>query len=172
MKTFDEFIVNEATENDDMRLVDFFASLNRNYQTELPFYTDFLQFDVKEEKKDWRRTIDSIEFQKDVVTDAKYKLVFRMDEKDYILNVNFSFTTCGQHEKDAPEKLSTENEERLTIVLKGMKINTISIKSSEYDIDLKGSQMTLPVRTACEEFMKKMMKTEYDILDADLYKFQ
>lgn len=160
------------SENEDTRLVDFFASISRNYESQRPFYTDQLQFIVEEERRDWRDTRKYVELEKSVTHEARYKLKFKMDEKTYLLEINFDFTFEGRKERDAPEAMAQEDEERLNIVLEKISIQKIRVRSTTYNILKTGKEITPPVKKACEAFLVKMMEVDYDTLGEEIYKIE
>ena len=169
-KNFKQFIF--ESQDQDTRLVDFFAALSRNYETKRPFYTDLLQFKIEEERKDWRSTREIIELEKPVTVEASYKLKFILDEKTNILKLDFSFVINGQIEKDAPEALADEDQGRLNIVLEKVTINKIDLKTTDFDIQKSKKELTEPVRKAAESFLVKMMEDSYDSLGAEIYKIE
>ena len=170
IKNFSQYLL--ESENDDNRLINFFASLTRNYETQRPFYTDLLQFVIEEERRDWRETRKYVELEKSVTHEARYLVKFKMDEKNFFLEINFDFTFIGKKEKDAPEALSQEDEDRLSIILEEIKIKKIKIKSTAYDIFKSGKEITPPVKKACEAFMVKMLENDYDTLGEEIYRIE
>lgn len=158
------------SQDTDTRLVDFFSSLTRNYTTERQFYTDNLQFVIEEEKRDWSSTIDKVELEKRTTIDAVYRLKFISDEKKYILNIKFDFIIQGHKEKDAPEAMSQENQERLSISLEHIDINKIIVKSEV--IDYETTNISQPIRRSCEDFIIKMLENDYDMLGGEIYKLE
>jgi hypothetical protein len=158
------------SQDTDTRLVDFFSSLTRNYTTERPFYTDNLQFIIEEEKRDWSSTIDKVELEKKITIEANYRLKFISDEKKYILSIKFDFIIEGHKEKDAPEAMSQENQERLSISLEHIDIKHITAKSSSIDYD--SSEISQPIRRACEDFIIKMLENDYDMPGGEIYKLE
>ena len=173
IKRFKEFATVYENENDETRLVDFFASVSRNYETQRPFYTDLLQFIVEEERRDWRSTRKYVKLEKTVTHDAFYKLKFVMDDKHFILEIEFTYDFSGQKEKDAPEMNSgDENNDRLNVVLVSIKIEKIKIVSTGFDITRQSRELTPPVKKSCESFIVKMMEDDYDSLGAQIYKIE
>lgn len=164
IKNFQQFL-NES-ENKDFSVSDIFSSLSRNYETNKKFYTDELQFNVEQERKDWGDIRKKAELEKTNTEQADYKLVFRMDEKRYVLELEFSFDYTGKKEKDAPETASVEDLARLNTVLNSVKIEHISLKSST--LDYNTSKPSSSVLRACEKFVIKMMSSDYDTLGEEI----
>jgi hypothetical protein len=163
--------LNES-QDEDTRLVDFFASLTRNYETSRPFYTDQVQFDISQEWRKWENTIDKVKLEKNVDIDASYKINFTLDQKNYILTLSFVFTINGQNEKDAPEALSDEDAGRLNIVLESITVDSIDLRSTDFDIKKSKKELKEPVRKACEAFLVKVLEADYDSLGAEIYKIE
>ena len=170
IKNFNQFIF--ESQDTDTRLVDFFSSLTRNYESKRPFYTDLLQFTIEEERKNWRSTTEIVELEKRVTVDASYKIKFNLDEKVNILKIDFTFVIIGQTEKDAPEAMSEENEGRLNIVLENVTTTKIDLKATDMDIFKSKKDLTEPIRKASEAFLIKMMEDSYDSLGAEIYKIE
>jgi hypothetical protein len=170
IKNFDQFLF--ESQDEDTRLVDFFAALTRNYESKRPFYTDLLQFKIEEERKEWRSTREIVELEKPVTVEASYKLKFILDEKMNILKLNFTFFILGQVEKDAPEALADEDKGRLNIVLEKVILNKIDLKTTDFDIQKSKKELSEPVRKASEAFLVKMMEDSYDSLGAEIYKIE
>ena len=172
IKKFDEFSSLYENENADTVLVNFFASLARNYETQRPFYTDMLQFIVDEERRDWRDTRKYVKLEKKVEHEAFYKLKFTMDNKHYLLEINFDFTFYGQEDRDAPEAMTEEDKDRLNIVLESIKVEKIKILSTDFDLTKQNKEISSPVKRACEAFLVKMLEADYDTVGAELYKIE
>ncbi len=170
IKNFEQFIF--ESEDPDTRLVNFFSSLTRNYETDRPFYTDQLQFDINQEWRNWEDTIKKVKLEKLVDINASYKINFTLDQKNYILKLEFVFTINGQNEKDAPEALSDENAERLNIVLEKITPKKIDLKSTDFDIEKSGSGISAPVIKALETFLVKVLEADYDSLGGEIYKIE
>jgi hypothetical protein len=170
IKNFEQYLL--ESENSDNLLINFFASLTRNYETQRPFYTDLLQFVIEEERRDWRETRKYVELEKSITHEARYLTRFKMDEKNYFLEINFDFTFIGKAERDAPEAMAQDDEERLNIVLEGVNIKKIKIKSTSYDIFKSGKEITPPVKKACEAFLVKMLENDYDTLGEEIYRIE
>lgn len=158
--------------NDDTLLVNFFSSLSRNYETQKSFYTDLLQFIVEEERKDWRETRKYVELEKSITHEARYLLRFKMDEKHYFLEINFDFIFTGNLEKDAPETVSQEDKDRLSIILQDIIIKKIKIKSASYNIFKSRKEISIPVKKACEAFLVKMLHNDYDTIGEKIYRIE
>lgn len=170
MKTFDQFI-NES-EHTETKLVDFFASLARNYESDRPFYTDLFQFVTVEELKDWKKAKDVVQLEKTNEIKANYKIKFTQDEKPCVSKIKFSFFVKGQIEKDAPEAMSSEDENRLNIVLEKIKIHELTVKTTSYDTVLKNKEITPPIIKACEPFLLKVLEDDYDSQGSEIYKIE
>jgi hypothetical protein len=170
INNYQQFLL--ESENEDTRLVDFFASISRNYESQRPFYTDQLQFVVEEERRDWRDTRKYVELEKTVTHEASYKIKFKMDEKLYLLEIEFDFNFEGRKERDAPEAMAQDDEERLNIVLQKIGLKKIKIHSTTYNITKSGKEITPPVKKACEAFLVKMMEVDYDTLGEEIYKIE
>jgi hypothetical protein len=170
IKNFEQFLF--ESQDSDTRLVDFFSSLARNYETNRPFYTDQVQFDISQEWRKWEDTVKYVKLEKNVDIDASYKINFTLDQKNYILKVGFVFTIKGQNEKDAPEALSDEDVGRLNIVLENITVDSIDLKSTDFDINKTKKELKEPVRKACEAFLVKVLEADYDSLGSEIYKIE
>ena len=168
IKNFEQFL-NESSDQD-FKVSDIFSTLSRNYESKKMFYTDLLQFVVEEERRDWGDIRAKAELEKNKTEDGFYKLVFVLDEKKYLLEINFSFTYRGTKEKDAPETASEEDLKRLNVVLENIKVKKISLKAS--GMDYQTSSPSKAVLDSCEKFMVKMMEVDYDTLGSEIYSLQ
>jgi hypothetical protein len=168
MKTFSEFLY--ESENEDTRLVSFFSSLTRNYESKAPFYTDQLQFSLEQEKKEWENVVNLVQLHKTVEVSGTYTAKFHMEEKNYSLKISLKFYINGQNEKDAPDKLADEDMDRLNIVLEKVETESIEVKSTDFDSDISGKNISQPVEKACEAFLVKMLASDYDSLGEELYR--
>ena len=170
IRNFSQFLF--ESQDSDTRLVDFFGALTRNYETDRPFYTDQVQFDINQEWRDWPDTLKNVKLEKNVNLNASYKINFILDQKNYILKVDFIFTIKGQIAKDAPETMSQEDADRLNIVLEEIKVDMIDLKSTDFDIKKTKKSLSVPVKKACEAFLVKVLETNYDSLGAEIYKIE
>lgn len=170
MKNFQEFL-NES-ENTENRVIDLFASLARNYETKRPFYTDLFQFNVDEERKDWKKGTDEVELEKTKEIKSTYKIKYTQDEKQFIVKIDFVFFIKGQQEKDAPETMSSEDRDRLNIVLENIKIENIQIKSTVFNTKVFGKDLTPSIKKACEPFLVKVLEDDYDSLGNEIYRIE
>ena len=167
IKNFEQF--NES-QNNDFKITDLFSSLMRNYESKKMFYTDLLQFAVEEERRDWGDTRQKVNLEKPKTDDAFYKLIFHLDEKKYLLEINFKITYNGKKEKDAPETASEADLERLNVVLENVQIIKIHIKAT--DVDYTSSSPDKAVYESCKKFLVKMLSVDYDTLGEELFSFQ
>jgi hypothetical protein len=162
--------INEGKETSDDAVIDILRSLSRNYESKKFFYTDLLQFEVEEERRDWRDTRKYVELEKTVTHDATYKLKFKLDEKHYLLSIDFKFSFKGDKEKDAPENASPEELGRLNIVLSGIDLKKIELNSS--DMNFSTSTFSELLKKTVTDFLVKMMQVDYDTLGAEIYSLQ
>ena len=168
IKNFTQFM-NES-ESQDFTVSDIFSTLTRNYETNKMFYTDLLQFVVKEERRDWGDIRQKAELEKEIVEDADYKLVFRLDEKEYVLKIEFSISYKGRKEKDAPETASPSDLERLNVVLESVKIQHIHLESANMHYSTKSPSDS--VKKSCEKFLVKMLEVDYDTQGEKIYSIE
>jgi hypothetical protein len=164
IKNFCEFL--KESNDQDFKVTDVFSTLSRNYESKKTFYTDLLQFSAEEERRDWGDLREKAELEKLKTDDAFYKLVFIIDEKKYLLEIDFDLTYNGTKEKDAPETASEENLNRLNVVLEKLKIKKIVLKAT--DLDYSSSSPSDSVRSACKKFLIKMLAVDYDTIGSDL----
>lgn len=168
INNFDKFLA--ESEDREFSVADLLSTLSRNYETKKMFYTDLLQFTVNEERRDWGDLRAKAELEKSKTDSAFYKLTFNFNEKDYLLEINFSLTYNGRKEKDAPETASEENLNRLNVVLEKLKIKKIRIESSA--LNYTSSSPSESVRNACEKFLVKMLAVDYDTLGEELFNME
>jgi hypothetical protein len=168
IKNFSEFI-NESKDQD-FKVTDIFSALARNYESKKMFYTDLLQFTVDEERRDWGDIRSKAKLEKSKTDDAFYKLVFQLDEKKYLLEINFSISYIGKKEKDAPETASPDELNRLNVVLEKVKIRDVKLKAT--DLDYSSSSPSDSAKTACEKFLVKMLEVDYDTLGEEIYSLE
>jgi hypothetical protein len=166
---FNEFL-NEGKETNDDTVTDILRSLSRNYESKKFFYTDLLQFEVEEERRDWRDTRKYVELEKTVTHDATYKLKFKLDERHYLLTIDFDFKFKGDKEKDAPENASPEELGRLNIVLTDIDLKKIELNSS--DMNFSTSTFAESLKKSASDFLVKVMQVDYDTLGAEIYSLQ
>lgn len=162
--------INEGKETSEETITDILRSLSRNYESKKFFYTDLLQFVVEEERRDWRDTRKYVELEKTVTHDATYKLKFKLDEKHYLLTIDFDFSFKGDKEKDAPENASPEDLGRLNVVLNGIDLKKIELNSS--DMNFSTSTFSELLKKTATDFLVKMMQVDYDTLGAEIYSLQ
>ena len=157
-KNFKEFL-NESNIDSDTKVVDMISSLARNYESSRAFYTDQLQYNVEQERRDWRDTRKYAELEKLVTHEAFYKIKFSMDGKHYLVEINFDFSFNGTKEKDAPDELSSApGIDRLNVVLEKIELKKINIKST--DLDYTSDKISEPIRKACEAFLIKVLEID------------
>ncbi len=168
IKNYTEWL-NESKDQD-FKVTDLFSSLTRNYESTKVFYTDILQFSVDEERRDWGDIRSKAKLEKSRTDQAFYKLVFTLDEKKYLLEVNFNLTYIGKKEKDAPETASEEQLSRLNTTLTGIDIKKISLKAT--DVDYTTSSPSSSVKKACDKFLVKMLASDIDSLGEEIYSLE
>jgi len=134
------------------------------------FYTDLTQFSVESERRDWGDIRAKAELEKTKTDDAFYKLVFVLDEKKYLLEINFDLSYVGRKEKDAPETSSEDDLTRLNAVLKGIKLRNIKLKAT--DVDYGTSSPSASVKSTCEKFLVKMLSPDYDSEGEEIYSLE
>jgi hypothetical protein len=149
---------------------DLLRTLARNYESKKFFYTDDLQFNVEEERRDWREARKYVELEKTVNHDATYTLKFNLDNNNYALTIDFNFSFKGKKEKDAPENISPAEANRLNVVLTGIDVKKIVFSSS--NLNFSTSSPVGTVKDAAVAFLQKMMSPEYDSLGPELYNLQ
>ena len=164
IKSYEMYIL-ESSDNSNL-VVEMFSNLTRNYETNKAFYTDQLQFKVSEERRDWGDIRQKAKLDETNEDDAFYKLVYVLDDKDYLLEINFIIKYVGKKEKDAPETATTENLERLNTILNGLSIKKIKFKGPE--IDYNSDSLSASVKLACTKFLVKTLAKDYDTLDNSL----
>jgi hypothetical protein len=167
IKNFNDFIF--ESEDKDTRIVDLFSSVTRNYESSRAFYTDQLQYHVEEERRDWRNTRKYAELEEVITHESFYKLKFSLDEKSYLIEINFNFSFNGSKDKDTPDAMNDDTG-TLNVILEKIDIKKIRIKST--DIDYVSSDVSSPIRKACELFLVKVLEEDYDTLGADVYKIE
>jgi hypothetical protein len=163
---FEDFLF----ENKNTHVADLFRSLSRNYESEKFFYTDHLQFTIEEERRNWRDTRKYVELEKTVKHEANYYLSFKLDDKNYKINIDFEFDFKGEKEKDAPDTLSAEDAKRLSVVLTGIRVKKVAVSSSELNFVTSSPDESL--KKAIMDFLQKMMSVDYDSLGSNLYNMQ
>ena len=168
IKNFCEFI--KESKDQDFKISDVFSTLSRNYESSRVFYTDLTQFSVDSERRDWGDLRAKTELEKSKTSDAFYKLIFILDEKKYLLEVDFSITYLGKKEKDAPETASVEDLSRLNTVLKDVTIKKIKLKAT--DIDYETTSPSGSVKKSCKKFLVKMLSNDYDTLGEEIYSLE
>jgi hypothetical protein len=168
IKNFKGFL-NESTDQD-MKVVDLFSSLGRNYESKKNFYTDLLQFIVDEERRDWGDIRSKAKLEETKSDKGYYKLKFSMDGKKYLLEIDFNLSYKGIKEKDAPETASDSELNRLNVILENIDIEKISIESSI--LNYNSSSPSDSVKKACEKFMVKMLQIDYDTLGNEIYNLE
>jgi len=60
--------------------------------------------------------------------------------------------------------------DRLNIVLEKVETESIEVKSTDFDSDISGKNISQPVEKACEAFLVKMLASDYDSLGEELYR--
>jgi hypothetical protein len=168
IKNFEQFL-NESNDQD-FKVADIFSTLTRNYESKKMFYTDLLQFVVEEERRDWGDIRAKAELEKKKTDEGFYKIVFVLDEKKHLLEINFDLTYRGTKEKDAPETASEEDLNRLNVVLEDVKVKKISLKASGMEFSTGSPSQN--VLESCQKFMVKMLEVDYDTLGSEIYSLQ
>lgn len=167
-KNFREFL-NESNTDTDTRVVDLFSAVARNYEASRAFYTDQLQYNVEEERRDWRDTRKYAELEKLVTHEAFYKSKFSMDQKHYLIEINFDFSFKGIKSKDTPDIVSADPDV-LNVVLEKIDLKKIKVRST--DLDYTSSEISEPIRKAAEAFLVKVLEVDYDTLGAEIYRIE
>ena len=168
IKNFTEFL-NESNDTD-MKISDIFSSLARNYEHGVKFFTDILQFKVEEEHKDWEEIRPLAELEKMKTEKAHYKLLFSIDEIQFLLELDFDITFKGKRERDSPEETTEYDLARLNTVLEDLKIKHIKIISKNVKYDT--SSPVENIKKHCLNFMVKMMSPNYDTLGEKIYSLE
>ena len=168
VKNFQQYLL--ESKDGDFKISDLFSTLSRNYASKKTFYTDQTQFEVIEERRDWGDIRKKAELEKSKTNHAFYKLVFRHDEKKYLLEINFDMTYIGKKEKDAPETASQDDLARLNSTLEKIVIKQILFKAD--GLDYSTSSPSSSVKIACEKFMIKMLADDYDSLSNEIYSIE
>ena len=168
IKNFDDFLF--ESHDPDTKVVDTLSAIARYYESSRAFYTDQSQFHVEEERRDWRDTRKYAELEELITHDAFYKLKFTMDGKNYLAEITFSFSFNGTKAKDAPDELSDGELNRLNVVLERIDLKRIVLKST--DMDYKSSNISEPIRKACEAFLVKVLEADYDSLGTEIYRIE
>ena len=168
IKNFSQFI-NESSD-DDFKVADLLATVTRFYESRKTFYTDELQFIADEEHREWGDTREDIKLEEERTMSAKYTLKFRLDNKKYVLKLQFNMIFNGTKEKDAPETATEENLNRLNLVLEDIKLKNLSIESQGKNYNSSSPSNT--VERNCIKFMIKMLATDYDTLGEKLFSIE
>ena len=157
-------------ESNNDAVADILRTLARNYESKKFFYTDHLQFNVEEERREWRDTRKYVQLEETVKHDAEYLLKFKLDGAKYSMEIKFDFTFKGAKEKDAPENLADSDIGRLGVVLTGIQPKSLKLKSNT--MDFSTSSLAESLKDATVAFLQKMMSVDYDTLGPELYDMQ
>lgn len=164
---YDEFI-NES--DNTAKVVEFFTSLARNYNSTNNFYnTDASHFVIDIEKREWKDLRQTVKLEKTSTIECNYVLEFQLDNKDYKLHIKFEISLYGQNEKDAPEP-GNDSSERLSAVLDKIDVLQFKIDSQylNYETDNPNSQ----IKRVVEDFLVKVLADDYDSLSSKIYSIQ
>jgi hypothetical protein len=168
IKNFSQFL-NESSDQD-FKVADMLATVTRFYESRKNFYTDELQFIADEEHRDWEDTREDIVLEEEKKIHGKYTLKYKLNEKKYVLNINFLMTFNGSKEKDAPETAPETELNRLNLVLEDLKIKNLSLKSQSMDYSSSSPSQT--VEHNCMRFLIKMLANDYDTLGEKLFSIE
>ena len=101
---------------------------------------------------------------------AHYKLLFSIDEIQFLLELDFDITFKGKRERDSPEETTEYDLARLNTVLEDLKIKHIKIISKNVKYDT--SSPVENIKKHCLNFMVKMMSPNYDTLGEKIYSLE
>ena len=169
--TFKEFHWLNETDNsaNTASIVDLLTTLTRNYQTNQNFYTDLTHFETKEERRDWRMTRKYVVLEKPITHKAFYKLIFRLDDTQYLMEVRFYFTFVGRQEKDAPDPSFDDiSSKRLSVELTDLKIESFKLESNA----INSTSLSEPIKNQLKKFLIKMLVDDYDSLSSEIYNIE
>ena len=171
IKSFKDYIF--ESESMDSQMMNLMSSLARNYDVKQAFYTDNLQFIIREERREWTNLRKQVELLKPKTEIAYYKLRFDLDEKYYVIEINYKITFTGKSEKDAPnDDYDKESDNRYSVALDDVKINSIKVESDQFNYDSKGKRISIGIIDNTIIFINKMMSIDYDVLGNEMSSLQ